>query len=202
MSPAFSIVLYIEIHIRNPILDTCWSAAQSCLILCDSMGWSNLVFHYLPELAQTHVYWVGDAIQPSHPVVPSIFPRIRVFSNELTVHIRWPKYLSFSLNINPSDEYLGLISFRTYCFDLLAVQDTLKSFLQYHSSKSSVLQRSAFFMVQLSHWYMTTGKTIALAVQTFVGKVMSLLLLGYYCLGFSDVKSKNRDNQGQISYNQ
>ena len=132
----------------------------------------------------------------------SIFPRIRVFSNELTVHIRWPKYLSFSLNIDPSDEYLGLISFRTYCFDLLAVQDTLKSFLQYHSSKSSVLQRSAFFMVQLSHWYMTTGKTIALAVQTFVGKVMSLLLLGYYCPGFSDVKSKNRDNQGQISYNQ
>ena len=155
-----------------------------------------------PRACSNSCCWVGDAIQPSHPVVPSIFPRIGVFSNELALWIRWPKYWSFSLSINPSNEYLGLTSFSIDCFDLLAVQETLKSLLQYHSSKSSVLQCSAFFMVQLSHWCMTTGKTIALAVQIFVGKVMSLLLLGYYYLGFANVKSRNRENQGQISYNQ
>ena len=106
---------------------------------------------------------------------PSIFPRIRVFSNELVLHIRWPKYWSFSFSISPSNEHSGLISFRIDWFDLLAVQGTLKSFLQHHSSKESILWCSAFFIVQFSHSYMTTGKTIALTRWTFVGKVMSLL---------------------------
>ena len=106
---------------------------------------------------------------------PSIFPSIRVFSNESVLHIRWPKYWSFSFNISPSNEYSGLISFRMDWLDLLAVQGTLKSLLQHHSSKASILQRSAFFIVQLVHPYMTTGKSIGLTRQTFVGKVMSLL---------------------------
>ena len=112
-----------------------------------------------------------------HPflVTPSIFPRIRVFFNESVLCIRWPKYWSFSFSISPSNEYSGLISFRIDWFDLLAVQGTLKSLLPHHSSKASILQSSAFFMVQLSHPYMTTGKTIALTRWTFVGKVMSLL---------------------------
>ena len=112
-----------------------------------------------------------------HPLLlaPSIFPSIRVFSSESVLHIRWPKYWSFSFNISPSNEYSGLISFRMDWFDLLAVQGTLKSLLQHHSSKASILQRSAFFIVQLSHPYLTTGKTVALTRWTFVGKVMSLL---------------------------
>ena len=112
-----------------------------------------------------------------HPLLllPSIFPSIRVFSNESTLHIRWPRYWSFSFNISPSNEHLGLISFRMDWLGLLAVQGTLKSLLQHHSSKASILQHSAFFIVQLSHPCMTTGKTIALTRRTFVGKVMSLL---------------------------
>ena len=112
-----------------------------------------------------------------HPLLllPSIFPSIRVFSNESALCIRWPKYWRFSFNISPSNEYPGLISFRLDWLDLLAVQETLKSLLQHHSSKASILQRSAFFIDQLSHPYMTTGKTIALTRQNFVGKVMSLL---------------------------
>ena len=106
---------------------------------------------------------------------PSIFPSIRVFSNELVLRIRWPKYWSFSFNISPNNEHPGLISFRMDRLDLLAVQGTLKSLLQHHSSKASILQHSAFFIVWLSHPYMTTGKTIALTRWTFVGKVMSLL---------------------------
>ena len=106
---------------------------------------------------------------------PSIFPRIRVFSNELVLCIRWPKYWSFSFSISPSNEYSGLISFRMGWLDLLAVQGTLKSLLQYHGSKVSILWHSAFFMAQLSHPYMTTGKTIALTIWTFVGKVLFLL---------------------------
>ena len=108
-------------------------------------------------------------------LLPSIFPSIRVFSNESVLHIRWPKYWSFSFSINPSNKYLGLISFRIDSFDLLAVQETLKSLPQHHSSKISILWCSAFFMVQFSHPYMTTGKTIALTRQAFVGRVMSLL---------------------------
>ena len=106
---------------------------------------------------------------------PSIFPRIRFFSNESVLHIRWPKYWGFSFSISPSNEYSGLISFRMDWLDLLAVQETHKSLLQHHSSKASILPHSAFFVVQLSHPYITTGKTIALTLQTFVGKVMSLL---------------------------
>ena len=109
-------------------------------------------------------------------LLPSIFPSIRVFSNESAHHIRWPKDWSFSFNISPFDEHPGLISYRMDWLDLLAVQGTLKSLLQHHSSKASILWCSAFFTVQLSHPYMTTGKTIALTRRTFVGKVMSLLL--------------------------
>ena len=108
-------------------------------------------------------------------LLPSIFPSSRVFSNESALHIRWPKYWSFSFNISPTNEHPGPISFRMDWLDLLAVQGTLKSLLQHHSSKASILQHSAFFTVQLSHPYMTTGKTTALTRQTFVGKVMSLL---------------------------
>ena len=113
-----------------------------------------------------------------HPLFlpPSIFPSIRVFSNESGLHIRYPEYWSFSFSICPSNEYSELISFRIDCFDLLAVQGTLKSLLQHHSSKASILQRSAFFIVYVSHPYIPIGKTIALTRQTFVGKVMSLLL--------------------------
>ena len=124
-----------------------------------------------------------ESVMPSNHLIlchhlllqPSIFPSIRVFSNESALHIRWPKYWSFSFNISPSNEHSGLISFRMDWLDILAVQGTLKSLLQNHSSKASILQRSAFFIVQLSHPYVTTGKTIALTRWTFVGKVMSLL---------------------------
>ena len=109
-------------------------------------------------------------------LLSSIFPSVRVFSNESALHIRWPKYWRFSFSISPSNEHPGLISFRMGCLDLLAVQGTLKGLLQHHSSKASILQHSAFFIVQLSHPYMTTGKTIALTRWTLVGKVMSLLL--------------------------
>ena len=142
--------------------------------------------HQLPELAQTHVHRVCDSshplylssIQPSYPLSsPSppalMFPSIRVFSNESVLHIRWPKYWSFS--ISPSNEYKGLISFRMDWLDFLAVQGTPESLLQHHSSKASILQCSAFFIAQLCHPYMTTGKTIALTRRTFVSKVMSLL---------------------------
>ena len=119
-------------------------------------------------------------------LLPSLFPRIRVFSNESVLRIRWPKYCSFSFNISPSSEHSGLISFRMEWFGLLAVQGTLKSLLQYPSSKASILQYSAFFMVQLSHPYMTTGKTIDLTRQTFVSKVMSLLfnMLSRFIIAF------------------
>ena len=138
------------------------------------------VHHQLPEFTQMHVHWVSDAIQPSHPLSsPSLFllpipPSIRVFSNESTLCLRWPKYWSFSFSIIPSKEYPGLI-FRMDWLDLLAVQGTLKSLLQHHSSKASILWCSAFFTVQLSHPHRNTGKTIALTRLTFVGKVMSLL---------------------------
>ena len=146
------------------------SVAQLCLTLCNPMDCSMPRFpahHQLPELAQIHVHQVGDAIQPSHPLASpsppaSIFPSIRVFSNESVLRIRWPKYWSFNFNIHPSNEYSGLISFRMDWLDLLAVQGTLKSLLQHHSSKASILRHPAFFIVQLLHPYMTTGKTIAL----------------------------------------
>ena len=117
-----------------------------------------------------------------HPLLlpPSLFPSIRVFSNESVLRIRWPKYWRFSFSISPSNEYSGLISFRMDLLDLCAVQGTLKSLLQHHSSKASILQCSAFFMAQLSYSYMTTGKTIALTRWTFVGKVISLLKIWEY----------------------
>ena len=144
---------------------------------CSTPGFP--VHHQLPEFTQTHVHRVGDAIQPFHPLSsPSLsafnLSQIRIFSNELALHIRWPKYWSFSFSISPSNDYSGLISFRIDWFDLLAVQGTLKGLLQHHSSKASILRHSAFFIVQISHPYMTIGKTIALARWTFVGQVMSL----------------------------
>ena len=145
---------------------------------CSTPGFP--VYHQLPEFTQTHVRWVSDAIQPSHPLLslllqPSILPSIRVFSNESALRIRWPKYWSFSFNISSSNEHPGLLSFRMDWLDLLAVQGTLKSLLQPHSLKASILWCSAFFTVQLSHPYVTPGKTIALTRRTFVDKVISLL---------------------------
>ena len=166
---------------RLPSSGRCHSVAQSCPTLCSPMNYMPgfPVLHQLLEFAQTHVHQVSDAIQPLiffRPLVllPSIFPSIRVFSNESALQFRWPKYWSFS--ISPSNEYSGLISFRIDLIDLLAVQGTLKSLCQHHTSlKPSVLRCSDFFMVQLLHAYMTTRKTIALTMRTFVGKVMSLI---------------------------
>ena len=133
--------------------------AQSCLMLCEPMDCSTPGFpvhHQFPELAQTHIHQVGDAIQPSHPLLSPSTPafnlsQYQALSNESIIHIRWPKYWSFSFSISPSNEYSGLISFRMDWLDLLAVQGTLKGLLQHHSSKASILWHSAFFTVQLSH---------------------------------------------------
>ena len=132
-----------------------------------------------------------ESVMPSNHLIlchlllfpPSIFPSIRVFSSESVLHIRWPKYWSFSFSIRPTNEHPGLVSFRMDWLDLLVVQGMLKSLLQHHSSKSSILQRSAFFIVQLSHPYVTTGKTIDLTIWTFLSKVMLCLLI--CCLGWS-----------------
>ena len=140
------------------------------------------VHQHLPESTQIHVHQVNDAIQPSHSLLspcpllllPSIFLSIRVISTDSALRIRWPKYWSFSFNISPSNEHPTLISFRMDWLDLLVIQGTLKSLLQHHSSITSILQRSVFFIVQLSHPYLTTGKIIALTRRTFVGKVISL----------------------------
>ena len=158
----------------------CCSLAQSCLTLCDPMDCSTPGFpvpHHLPELAQLMSI---VSVMPSNHLtlcrpllLPSIFPSIKVFSNESVLCIRWPKYWSFSFSISPFNEYSGLISFRMDWLDLLAVQGTLKSLLQHHSSKASILWCSTFFIIQLSDPYMTTGKTTALSRRTFVGKVDS-----------------------------
>ena len=158
--------------------------AQSCLTLCDPMNCSMPglpVHHQLPEFTQTHVHQVGDGIQPSHPLSSPSPPAPNPSQHQdlfqwVTSYMRWLRYWSFSFSISPSKEHPGLISFRMDWLDLLVVQGTLKSLLHHHSSKASILRHSAFFTVQLSHSYMTTGKTIALTRQTFVGKVMSLLL--------------------------
>ena len=167
------------------ILDIMFSSVQSLsrvqlFATMDSSTSGFPVHHQLPELAQIHVHWIGDTIQPSHLLsspllLPSVFPRIMVFSNELVLCIRWPKYWSFSFSISPSNEYSGLLFFRMDWLHLLAVQGTRQSLLQHHSSKVSILWHSAFFIVQLSYPYMTTGKIIALTRWTFVGKVISLL---------------------------
>ena len=158
------------------------SVAQSCLTLRHRMGCSTSGFpvHHsrsLLKLMSIELVMPSNHLILCHPLLllPSIFPSIRVFAKESVFHIRWPKYQSFSFSISPSNEYSGLISFMIDWFDLLEVQGTLKSFLQHHSSKASILRRLAFFIVLLSHPYVTTGKTIALTRRTFVGKVMSLL---------------------------
>ena len=146
------------------------SVTQSYLTLCDPMNCSTPglpVHHQLLESTQTHVHWVGmpsNHLILCHPLLllPSIFPSIRIFSNESVLRIRWPKYWTFSFSISSTKEYSGFISFRIDCFDLLAVSGTLKNLIQHYSSEAFILWRSAFFMVQLSHPYMTTGKTVAL----------------------------------------
>ena len=172
------------------LFETTWTAVHQ----------ASLSFTISQSLLKLIVHWVGDAIQPSHPQSPPfsscpqsfpasesfpisspLFPKFRVFSNELALHISWPKCWSFS--ISPSSEYSELLSFRIDWFDLIAVQGTLKSLLQHHSWKASILWCSVFFMAQLSHPYMTTGKSIALTIWTFIGKVMSLLLI--HCLVLS-----------------
>ena len=160
------------------------SVAQSCLTLCNPMGCSTPglpVHHQLPEFTQTHVHWVSDAIQPSHPLLSPSPPALNLSQHQglfkwVSCSHQVAKYWSFSFNISPFNEHPGLISFRMDWLDLLAVQQTLKSLFQHHSSKPSILLCSAFFIVQLSHPYMTTGKTIPLTRRTFVDKVMSLLL--------------------------
>ena len=168
---------------RENITFHCCSVTQWCPTCCNPKECSTLgfpVLHHLLKLAQTHVHWVGDAIKPSHPLSSpyppaSIFPSIRVFSSESALCIRWPNYWSFGFSISPSNEYSELISFRVDSLYLLAVQGTLKSLLQHHRSKVSIVWHSASFLVWHSDPYMTTGKTIALIIWTFVGKVMSLL---------------------------
>ena len=150
---------------------TPWTAAhQSSLSITNSQS--------LPKLMSIELVMQSNHLILCHPLLlpPSIFPTIRVFSSESVLRIRWPEYWSFSFSINPSNEYSGLISFKIDWFDLLDVQGPLRSLLQHHSLKISILWRSAFFTVQLSHRYMTTGKTIALIIQTFFSKVMYLLL--------------------------
>ena len=159
------------------------SVAQSCLTLCDpwtaahQASLSFTISLRLLKLMSTELVMPFKHLILCHSLLllPAIFPNIRVFSSKLTLHIRWPEYWSFSFNISPSNEYSWLISFRIDWLDRLAVQETLKSLLQHHNSKASILWCSAFFMVQLSHPYITTGKTVALTIQTFVDKVMSLL---------------------------
>ena len=159
------------------------SVAQSCPTLCNPMDYSTpalAVHHQLPEVIQTHVHCVSDAIQPSYPLSSPSPPAFNLsqhqgFFKRVSSSIRWPNYQSFSFSISPSNEYSGLISFRMDWLNLLAIQGNLKSIPQHHSSEASILWCSAFFIVQLSHPYMTTGKTIALTRWTIVGKVMSLL---------------------------
>ena len=160
---------------------TPWTAARQAS-LSFTITWSLL------KLMSVESVMPPNHLVICHPflLLPSIFPSIRVFPNELALHIRWPKYWSFSFSISPSNEYSGLISFRIDRFDLLAVQGSLKSLLQHHNLKASILQCSAFLTEQLSHRHMTTGKTIALTIWTFVNKVMSLLfnMLSRFVIAF------------------
>ena len=177
--------IYIHIYELKPelLLFVNLEKLTHKFVFCDPMNHSTPglpVHHQLPKFTQIHIHRVRDAIQPSHPLTsPSppapTPPSIRVFSNVSILRIRWPKYWSFRFSIIPSKEIPGLISFKMDWLDLLAVQRTLKTLLQHHSSKASILRRSAFFTVQLSHPYMTTRKTIAFTRQTFVSKVMPLL---------------------------
>ena len=165
-----SVLVSIQYLSRVQLFVTPWTAEhQASLSITNS--WSLL------KLMSIESVMPSNHLILCHPLLlpPSLFPSNRVFSSESVLHVRWPKYWSFSFSISPFNEYSGLTSLRIDWLDLLAVQQPLKSLLQHHSSKASILQRSAFFIVQLSHPYMTTGKTIALTRQTFVGKVMSLL---------------------------
>ena len=164
------IVTVVQLLSHVPLFATPWTAAHQTP-LSFTISWSLLRF-----VSSESVMLLNCLILCCLLLLPSIFPSIRVFSNESVLRIRWPKYWSFNFSISPSNEYSGLILFSMDLFDLSAVQGTLKSLLQHHSSKASILWRSAFFTVQLSHSYMTTGKIIALTIWTFVYKVMSLLL--------------------------
>ena len=163
------------------------------------------VLHYLLEFAQTHVYWVDNTIQPSHPLsplLPSVFASIRVFSTELALHISWPKYWSASFNISPSNEYPGVISVRIEWFDFLSLQRTLRVFSSTTVQKHQFFQCSAFLIVQISHPYMTTRKTIALMIWTFVSKVMSLLFntLSRFVTAFLPVQFLGREEALEKGY--
>ena len=181
---AEALIVISSLEEEGLLLSQFSSVAQSCPTLCDPMDCSTPCPH--PQLCNLLKLMSIESVMPSNHLIlccpllfpPSISPSVRVFSSESVLHIRWPKDWSFSFSISPSNEYSGLIPFRIDWFDLLAVQGTLKSLLQHHSSKASILRCSAFFTVHLSHPYMTTGKTIALTRQTFVGKVML-----YSCLG-------------------
>ena len=196
--PAYSPQSHKESDTAGQLSLSLSSVAQSSPTFYDPMDCSTPslpVHHQLLESTQTHVHWVGDAIQPSHPLfcplllLPSIFTSIRDFSNESVLCIRWPKYWSFSFSISPSNEYSGLISFIMDWLDLLAVQGTLKSLHQHHRSKATILWHSAFFIVQFSHPYMLTR-------WPFVGKVMSRLMLSRFVIAFllsSKVKVKESE---------
>ena len=166
----FSSVSSVQLLSRVWLFATPWTAAGQASLSITTSRSSPKPMSIESVMPSNHLILCWPLL-----LLPSIFSSIRVFSNESAHRIRWPKYWSFSFNISPSNEHPGLISFRMDWLDLLAVQGTLKSLLQHHSSKASVLRRSAFFTVQLSHPYMTTGKTIALTRRTFVGKIMSLL---------------------------
>ena len=194
----------ITIHISSVQFSL---VAQSCPTLCNTMDSSNQASLFITSSWSLLKLMSIESVMPSNHLVlcrpllllPSIFPSIRVFSNESVLHIRWPKYRSFSFSISPSNEYSGLISFRIDWFDLLTIQWTLKSLPQHHSSKASILWCSAFFIVQLLHTYMTTRKTIALTRQTFVGKVMSLLfkVLSRFVIAFLP---RSGDNNFLVGY--
>ena len=164
-------IVVVQLLSSVQLFETSWTAAHQAS-LSSTIPWSLLKFISIElVMPSSHLILCRPLL-----LLPSVVPRIRVFSNESVLRMRWPKCWSFSFCISPSKEYSGLISFRMDWLDLLAVQGTLKTLLQHHSSKASILRHSAFFIVQLSHPYMTTGKTIALTRWTFVGKVMSLLL--------------------------
>ena len=173
---------FSSVQSLNPVRDSLWTHVNPCQA---SMSISNS--QSLLKLMSIESVMPSNHLILCHPLLlpPSIFPSNRVFSNESVLYIRWPKYWSFSFSMSPSNEYSGLISFRMDWLDLLAVQGTLKSLLHHHSSKAWILQPSAFFIVELSHPYMNTGKTIALTRRTFVGKVMSLLFNMLSRLGHS-----------------
>ena len=186
-APMFSLLLSKHLGVWSHTVTLCLrkfsSITQSYPALCDPVDRSTTglpVHQQLPEFTQTHVHWVGDAIQPSHSLSFPSSPALNLSQHQglfkwVSSSYQWPKYWSFGFNIGPSNEHPGLISFRMDWLDILAVQGTLNSLLQHHSSKASILQHSAFFIVQFLHPYMTTGKTKALTGWTFVDKVMSLL---------------------------